>query len=68
MLAGATEIGPLMPKIAIWNLSRALTEVLSTIRFGMLRAWIVAGLDEHRALPPRLMGQIVAQTACNQGV
>src|SRR5262249_31929461 len=42
--AGATEIGPLMPKIATWNLSPGLTESASTTRLGMLKPWIVAGL------------------------
>src|SRR5262249_27627842 len=43
VFAGATEIGPLMPKTATWNLSPALTLVLSTTRLGMFRPWIVAG-------------------------
>ena len=42
--AGATEIGPLIPKIAISNLSPAFAEVVSTTRFGMLKPCIVAGL------------------------
>src|SRR5262245_66229267 len=41
---GTTEIGPVMPKIAISTLSPALTASAMTTRFGMLKPWIVAGL------------------------
>src|SRR5690242_1148728 len=41
---GATEMGPLTPKMAIWNLSPALTGSASTTRLGMLKPWMVAGL------------------------
>jgi len=34
VFAGASEIGPLIPKIAIWNFSPAFTPVLITTRFG----------------------------------
>lgn len=41
---GATEMGPLMPKMAIWNLSPGWTVSASTTRLGMLKPWMVAGL------------------------
>jgi hypothetical protein len=41
--AGAIEIGPLMPKMAIWNLSPGLRPVLSTTRLGMLCPAMAAG-------------------------
>ena len=44
MFAGATEIGPLIPNTAIWNLSPGLTDSEITTRLGKLRPWMVAGL------------------------
>jgi hypothetical protein len=41
---GAAEIGPLMAKTAILNLSPRLTGSRSTMRLGILKPWIAAGL------------------------
>src|SRR5437868_6927116 len=46
---GAKEIGPLMPRIAIWNLSPGFTLSLNTTRLGMLKPWMVAGLGRPAA-------------------